>query len=565
MNKEMQRHQKWIVAVVAAAILIGAGLFAFRGFGPADVDTTAAASPQEGEGPKTGLAAYDENGDGIVYQAGMHPHIVRDEPGQCPICGMDLMPVRIDGVEEGTVKIDPVTLQNIGVRTARVEIEALGRTVRTTGRFEASEQGLAAVSPKVGGWVERLFVEYEGARVRRGQPLLEIYSPELVSTQEEYLLALRNAERLGGSPDAQRLVEAARRRLAYWDISDAQIRKLAETGTPTKTLTLYAPASGTVTEKNVVEGQQITPGQTLMQLSDLSRLWIMVDVYEQDLAWVGVGTEARITLPYEPGSSLVGRIDYLYDDLDPDTRTAKARITVQNPGLRLKPGMYATVHLVGGNTEPFAAVPEEALIRTGARDFVILALGEGRFRPQAVTAGAQADGKVQILAGLRGGEEVVTSAQFLIDSEARLQSALGAMAAGAQETATTPHAGTQESITFSEESPLPRRGESPGGGTSAPAVEARSAVQVVAISVGSSGFSPQQVELQAGRPARLVFTRKEEGGCTTHVQIPDFGVGKTALPLGEAVAIDLTPSQDGTYTFACGMDMVKGSIMVSKG
>lgn len=378
----------------------------------------------------SGLAAADLNGDGIVYQDGMHPQIVRDEPGRCPICGMDLMPVRVDGHDEGAVEIDPVTIQNIGVRTAPVKIEALGRTVRATGRFETNEQGRSAVSPKIAGWVEQLHVEYEGARVRRGQPLLTIYSPELVSTQEEYLLALRNAERLGGTADAQRLVEATRRRLANWDISEAQIEHLEASGQAEKTLTLFAPASGTVTMKDVVEGEQIVPGKTLMELSDLSRVWLMVDVYEQDLAWVGVGTNAHVALPYDAGRTITGTVDYVYDTLDPATRTVKARVTLDNPGLLFKPGMYATVTLQGGVMPALPVIPEEALIRTGTGAIVVLAMGDGRFRPVEVVSGSSSGGLVQILSGLVGGERVVTSAQFLIDSESRLKSAVDAMGGG---------------------------------------------------------------------------------------------------------------------------------------
>ncbi len=384
-------------------------------------------------GEKSGLAAADLNGDGIVYRSGMHPWIVEDAPGQCPVCGMDLMPVRVDGAEEGTIRIDPVTLQNIGVRTAPVVVAPMQRLVRTTGRFEASEQGAAAVSPKISGWVEKLYVNYEGARVAKGQPLLEIYSPELVSTQEEFLLALRSLGRMQGTAaeeGAQRLVEAARRRLGYWDISEAQIRRLEEQGTPQKTLTLYAPAAGTVTRTSVVQGQQVMVGQTLMELTNLGTLWLMADVYEQDLAWVGVGTAASIELPYEPGRKIVGRVGYLYDQLDPETRVVKARIAVSNPGLKLKPGMFATVTLVGAETEPFPVIPSEALLRSGDHDAVLLALGEGRFAPVAVTVGLEADGQVQILEGLQGGEEVVISAQFLIDSEARLASAVASMMAG---------------------------------------------------------------------------------------------------------------------------------------
>ena len=425
----MNKKTKIIALTAALLVLVATALIVVVVRTPpgstSEADKTPVqAASQEGVG---GLAAADENGDGIVYQSGMHPWIVDDEPGQCPICGMDLQPVSVSGQEEGAVRIDPVTQQNIGVRTSTVEVAALPQTARTTGRFEASEEGEVAISPKISGWIEQLHVNYEGARVRGGQPLFELYSPELVSTQEEYLLALRNRERLAGTAaeeDAERLVEAARRRLAYWDITDEQVRRLEETGEPQKTLTFYAPASGTVTETSVTEGQRVEAGQTLMRLVDLSTLWLMADVYEQDLAWVDVGTPAEIELPYAPGQPRTGRVGYLYDELDPQARTVQARIAVPNPGGRLKPGMYATVTLTGKESAPRPVVPEEAVIRTGEREVVVLALGDGRFRPVEVVAGPSANGQVQILEGLEGGEEVVTSAQFLIDSEARLASAI---------------------------------------------------------------------------------------------------------------------------------------------
>jgi RND family efflux transporter MFP subunit len=394
--------------------------------------TTGDAPSRASDSARSGLAAYDENGDGVVYQGGMHPDVVQDEPGQCPICGMDLTPVQVGGGGSGgTIRISPATLQNIGVETTAVSVAPLSRRVRTTARFEANERRMTAVAPKVSGWVETLYADYEGARVRQGEPLFAIYSPELVATQEEYLTALRNARRLGdGDPGSERLVEAARRRLQYWDISDAQIERLKETGTPERTLTFEAPASGTITRKQVTEGEKITAGQTLMHITNLDPLWLMVDLYEQDLAWVEVGTEARIELPYAPGRAVTGRVDYIYDAVDPDTRTVKARITVPNPDRALKPGMYATVTLTGGRAAPTPLVPEEAVVSSGEREVVIQALGDGRFRPVVVETGLAAGGQVQILEGLSGGESVVTSAQFLIDSEARLSGALRAMTAG---------------------------------------------------------------------------------------------------------------------------------------
>ncbi|ARA94527.1 hypothetical protein AWN76_016090 [Rhodothermaceae bacterium RA] len=496
----------------------------------------------------------------LYWTCSMHPQVRSEEPGTCPICGMDLVPVRQTAASEGVVEIDPVTIQNIGVRTATVRVEPLSRSVRTTGRFEVNEQAVVAVSPKVGGWVERLHVDYEGARVRAGDPLLSIYSPELVSTQEEYLLALRHAERLAGTAgeaDARRLVDAARRRLAYWDISDQQIEHLAQSGTPMKTLTLYAPASGTVTRKQVVEGQQIRAGQTLLELADLSRLWLMIDVYEQDLAWMRIGTPAEVALPYQPGTSFSGRIDYLYDTLDSATRTARARVVVPNPDRALKPGMYATVTLTGGETAPMPTVPEEALIRTGTRAVVIQALGQGRFRPIDVTPGLHAGGRVQILEGLAGGEQVVTSAQFLIDSEARLASAVNAMMGG--------HAGHGAAPTAAA-SVAP--GESTTDGQpahEAPAALARvqDGVQVVRIDITGAAFEPSQIRLRKGVPARLVFTRHTDRTCATDVMIPGLGVDATPLPLHESVTIEVTPQEDGTFTFACGMDMIEGVLVVT--
>ena len=434
-----------IIAFTGALLLVAAIIFFSVLRGEEDPHDQRPAAPadaaaQSADVEQSGLAAYDKNGDGIVYQDGMHPQIVQDEPGTCPICGMELMPVRVDGSGGGGVTIDPATLQNIGVRTAEVTVEPLGRTIRTTGRFKMVEKGAETVSLKVGGWVEELYVDFDGAIVRKGQPLLELYSPQLVATQQEFLLAWRNAQRLAEGPaaeDAKRLLEAAVRRLAYWDLTEEQVKRLTETGEPQRTITFYAPASGEVMHKKVVEGQHIQPGQPLMDIMDISEVWLIADVYEQDLSWVNVGTPARIELVSDPGKVYRGTVDYIYHMLETDTRTAKARITL--PGghnTPLKPGAYATVYLQSRMSEPSPVVPDESVLQTGERAVVILALGDGRFRPQEVDLGIQANGRVQVLEGLKGGEEVVTSAQFLIDSEARLSSALSAMSSSAAEDTT---------------------------------------------------------------------------------------------------------------------------------
>jgi RND family efflux transporter MFP subunit len=273
----------------------------------------------------------------------------------------------------------------------------------------------------------------EGQHVRRGEPLLALYSPDLVATQQEYLLALRNRELLGGGPEADRLVEAARTRLRLYDVSPEQVARLEQTGEVQRTLTLYSPASGTVVEKQVVEGMQAMPGQALMEIVNLGSVWVQAAVPEHDLGWVRPGVRAEIALPSEPGVTTTGRVDYVYDTLDPQLRTGRARVTVGNPGGRLKPGMYATVTLYGPLAEPAPTVPTDAVIRTGTDAVVVVALGEGRFLPRPVVLGEEAGGRVQVLEGVEAGERVVTSAQFLIDSEARLAAAVGAMAAPGHE------------------------------------------------------------------------------------------------------------------------------------
>jgi multidrug efflux pump subunit AcrA (membrane-fusion protein) len=330
--------------------------------------------------------------------------------------------------QETVVQVSPATIQNIGVRTAEVPVEPLRRRIRATGQFAMDERGMRTVSLKVGGWVEVLYADYEGAIVEKGDPLLELYSPELVATQEEYLLALRNARRLEGSSDAQRVLEATRRRLSYWDLTKGQIDEIKETGEPKRTVTFYAPSSGEVMHKNVKEGQRIEPGRNLMDIADLSTVWLIADVNQQDLPWIEEGLSVEIRLVSDPGEMQKGRVDHVYNMLDADTRTARVRITLPGGTRTLRrPGSYATVYLEARPTEPTPVVPSEAVVSNGEREVVIQSLGDGRFRPLSVTTGLETGGRVQVLSGLSGGEQVVTSAQFLIDSEARLDGAMSGM------------------------------------------------------------------------------------------------------------------------------------------
>jgi len=297
-----------------------------------------------------------------------------------------------------------------------------------------NEETLYDVNLKFHGWVEKLFVSRTGEWVKKGQPLLEVYSPELVATQEEYLLAFKNRRELETSTfneisaSAERLLEAARKRLKYWDISDAEVEALERTGEVRKTLTIYAPAAGIVVEKNVVEGKYAMEGKNLYRIADLSTVWVYAHIFEYELPWIHVGQEVKMELPYVPGKTFTGRVDYIYPYLDAKTRDVKIRIIVKNPTLELKPQMYANVMIESRAGDNELCIPSEAIIRSGKRNLVFLDLGNGKFRPQQVIIGPEGEnGLVKVLAGLEEGQRIVTSAQFLLDSESRLREAIQKM------------------------------------------------------------------------------------------------------------------------------------------
>ncbi|MCK5574037.1 MAG: efflux RND transporter periplasmic adaptor subunit, partial [Bacteroidetes bacterium] len=280
----------------------------------------------------------------------------------------------------------------------------------------------------------KLHVDETGQQVRRGQAMLEIYSPELVSTQEEYLLAVRNMKKLEDSPfsevteSSRSLLESTRRRLLYWDISERQIKDLEEKGTISKTVTLFAPTDGVVIDKMAEEGMRVIPGMDLFRIADLSEIWVYAHIYEYEVPWVKVGQPAEMDLPYNPGRTFRGKVDYIYPYLDKKARDVKVRLVFQNPDLELKPQMYANVQLESRLGADVTAVPTEAVIRSGKRNLVFVARGGGKFEPRDVVLGPEGQGGlVQVLAGIQPGEEVVTSAQFLLDSESRLKEAIQKM------------------------------------------------------------------------------------------------------------------------------------------
>ncbi len=346
--------------------------------------------------------------------------------------GLKKQGVKMTEIPSDTVVVSPERQQISGVRFGPVGFQNLERIIRTVGRLDFDEKKISTVNPKIGGWIEELYVDYTGKMVRKGQPLLSIYSPELVSTQEEYLLALKAKKILSASPIAdisgggESLLQAARRRLLLWDITPKQIETLEKTGEIKKTMVLYAPADGFVMEKMAFKGMSLMPGVTLFKIGDLSTIWVIADIYEYELPFIKIGNKARITLAYFPGESFEGTATYIYPSLDPKTRTAKVRFDLPNPEFKLKPEMWANVELkipLGRKL----VVPEDAVMDSGTMQMVFVDRGQGHFESRHIQIGAKVQGYYEVLSGLREGEKVVTSANFLIDSESQLKAATGAM------------------------------------------------------------------------------------------------------------------------------------------
>ena len=328
------------------------------------------------------------------------------------------------------VMLTPAQAAAIGVTYATVERGPLFRVVRTVGQIVPAESKLADITPKIDGFIERLFVDATGVPVRRGQPLLTLYSPMLVTAQQELLTALQLAAAVDSSQaeawrNAHALLVAARRRLAYWDISPSQIARLERTSEVTKALTLTAPFDGVVLEKMVVAGQAVMAGMKLYRLADLSTVWVEGEVFEQDLAAVGAGVPARVDVAAYPGQSFVGRVSFVSPVVDEQSRTARVRVALPNPGRALRPGMYATLYFDARLGDDLLSLPGDAIVMTGQRDLVFVARPDGMLEARQVTLGARAGDRVQVLQGVRAGERVLASANFLVDAESRLGTGKG--------------------------------------------------------------------------------------------------------------------------------------------
>lgn len=336
--------------------------------------------------------------------------------------------------ETPTVEISLEKQQLIGVKTTEVSIKSLQKIIRTVGRIEYDERRLGTVNTKIEGWIEKLHVDYTGRYVKKGEPLAEVYSPELVATQQEFLNLLKWTKQSRGqgtesrenkytpmlSQDAEAIVGAAKQRLRLWDISEEQIKKIEETGKPIRTLTIYSPVSGYVVQKMALQGMRVMPGEKLFDIADLSSVWVVSDIYENELSLIKTGQTAKISLSYFPGKEFLSTIDYIYPALSGDTRTAKVRFTIANPGGQLKPQMFTNVE-VKIDMGKKLAVPDDAIIDTGTRQIVYVDKGDGNFEPREVMLGSRAEGFREVLMGLKAGEKVVSSATFLIDSESQLK------------------------------------------------------------------------------------------------------------------------------------------------
>jgi Cu(I)/Ag(I) efflux system membrane fusion protein len=427
----------------------------------------------------------DHGASDQLWTCSMHPQVIEDAPGQCPICGMNLVPVKSEAGHKAkgeggermilfyrnpmdpnvtspvprkdemgmdyvpvyageaesaanqgaVVTIDPTVQQNMNVVTERIARRDISHEIRTVGYLDYDQEEMVSITTKYPGFIETTYVNYIGQPVARGEPLFEIYSPELVQTEQELLSALRYASSMSSAPGetrrrAEALLEAARQRFAYWDISPDQVRRLEETGEVFRTLQVQAPVSGVVMKRMPgLEGMAVRPGMELLHIADLSNLWLNVEIFENQLPWLNVGSEATVNLTYIPGETFRGRVRYVEPEVSEKTRTVQLTLEVPNPGGKLRVGMYATVVFKPIAVKNALTVPSEAVIRTGQRDLVVVDLGGGRFAPRDVTLGPSGDGVVQVLDGLKEGDEIVTSSQFLIDSESNLREAIQKMIA----------------------------------------------------------------------------------------------------------------------------------------
>lgn len=385
-------------------------------------------------------------------------------PGSSPGQALEDSPDR--PLDHVAVEVPLERRQLIGVSSEEVRRRPLEKLLRTVGRVEIDETRVSDIHTRVSGWVQKVFVDFTWQHVRRGDPLLTIYSPDLLSTQQEYLLALKGRERLGQSPfqeisaGADSLLEATRQRLLLWNVTEEQVREIERTRQVKRELTVYSPVTGHVTDRQVFPQQYVTPDTKLYQIVDHSVVWVNADIYEQEIPFVRIGQRASMTVDAYPGEAFWGKVSYIVPHLEMETRTLKVRLEFPNPQLRLKPGMYAHMELKVPLGERLA-LPQSALLDTGTRQLVFIDRGEGRFEPRDVKIGSEVDGHYELLQGVKAGEKVLTSASFLIDSESQLQAALGGIALSGMVTGTVGPKGKEPVLSLSKEKAGGEKGPAP--------------------------------------------------------------------------------------------------------
>jgi Cu(I)/Ag(I) efflux system membrane fusion protein len=415
-----------LAAAVAAAVGVGAGYWwggRTQTSGPVPVAQDAASASATGVKAERKIRFY-RNPMGL--------------PDTSPVPKKDPMGMDYIAVYEGEepesdsnqIRISVDKVQKLGVRSEPVTLRSLDKVVKAVGRIEIDERRVFAVAPKFEGWVERLFVNVTGQPVSKGQPLFEVYSPELVSAQREYAIAIEAVNALkdaGDDPKSgmKRLADSSLARLKNWDISEEQVRALAQSGETRRTLTFRSPVSGIVMDKKAVQGMRFMPGDSLYQIADLSSVWIVADVYEQDIGLIRTGSKAKVSISAYPDKNFEGTITYVYPTLKAETRTVPVRLEIANPGQLLKPAMFAQVELPVGGKGKVLTVPNSAVIDSGTRQMVLVQLAEGRFEPRDVKLGSRTDTYVAVTGGVKEGEQVVVSANFLIDAESNLKAAIG--------------------------------------------------------------------------------------------------------------------------------------------
>ena len=422
----MKQGANIAVGMLVVALLAAGGGYWMGNRGAAGHDNAAAPIAGETGGKKEPKVLYYRNPMGL---ADTSPVPKKDS------MGMDYIPVfeeeqDAEPASPNQIRISTDKVQKLGVRTEKASLKAIEKVVRAAGRIEPDERRTYVIAPKFEGYVERLHINATGQPIAKGQPLFEVYSPELVSAQREYAIAVQGVQALSGSEGSaqsgmKQLADSALARLKNWDISDEQIRTLARSGEARRTMTFRSPVSGVVTEKKALQGMRFMPGEMLYQVADLSSVWVLADVFEQDIGLLKTGANAKVRINAYPDKEFAGKVTYVYPTLNADTRTAQVRVELSNPGQLLKPGMFANVELAVAARSNAVTVPVSAVIDSGTRRIVLIQLKEGRFEPRQVRLGLRSDDYVEVLEGVTEGEEVVVAANFLIDAESNLMAVLG--------------------------------------------------------------------------------------------------------------------------------------------